>query len=36
LAFPAISAAAGYQNIVKSIQYAAAKINGGVYREAAE
>ncbi|MGO9849748.1 MAG: (2Fe-2S)-binding protein [Methylocella sp.] len=26
----------GYQNIVKSIQYAAAKINGGVYREAAE
>jgi len=26
----------GYQNIVKAIQYAAAKINGTVFREAAE
>jgi carbon-monoxide dehydrogenase small subunit len=26
----------GYQNIVKSIQYAAAKINGTLFREAAE
>jgi len=26
----------GYQNIVKSIQYAAAKINGVPYQEAAE
>jgi len=26
----------GYQNIVKSIQYAAAKLNGTVYQEAAE
>jgi carbon-monoxide dehydrogenase small subunit len=26
----------GYQNIVKSIQYAAAKLNGSVYQEAAE
>ena len=26
----------GYQNIVKSIQYAAAEINGTVYQEAAE
>jgi aerobic carbon-monoxide dehydrogenase small subunit len=26
----------GYQNIVKSIQYAAAKINGVEFREAAE
>jgi aerobic carbon-monoxide dehydrogenase small subunit len=26
----------GYQNIVKAIQYAAAKINGTVFQEAAE
>ena len=26
----------GYQNIVKAIQYAAAKLNGAEYREAAE
>ena len=26
----------GYQNIVKAIQYAAAKINGVEYKEAAE
>jgi len=26
----------GYQNIVKAIQYAAAKLNGRAYQEAAE